>query len=127
MPKPDYTMTEAEEAIATQVTLSPVTDGTANLIPGNPGPRKPQLHQLDAALESILDPFRLAESLLKLVKAGNLAAIRYAYDRLAGLPVQRHEAKLLAEVDDTARRLAEAYGMSVDEVRAQARKLAQGT
>ncbi len=122
----EYGAVSTANAVA-QLTPSPIELHPENLTPGYPGPHKVQLHQLDVALESIIDPIKLGQSLLKLVKAGELPAIKYVYDRLAGLPVQRHEAKLMQQVDDTAEQLAKAYGMTVEEVRAAARRIAQGT
>ena len=102
----------------------PPPDHSENLIPGSQGPR---IHQLDKALEAIVDKSVLATILWTEAKNLRPWAIKYIYDRLAGLPVQRHEAKLLSQVDDTAQLLAKAYGLSVDEVRDRARQIAQGT
>ena len=102
----------------------PPPDHSENLIPGSQGPR---IHQLDKALEAIVDKAELAWILWSEARKLQPWAVKYIYDRLAGLPVQRHEAKLLSQVDDTAQLLAKAYGLSVDEVRDRARQIAQGT
>ncbi len=90
--------------------------------------------RLTAALAAKVDVNGMAELLLALCYGlpmfgimPSLPAIKYVYDRIEGLPVQRHEAKLQSQVDETARILAERYGMSVAEVQARARALAAGT
>ena len=84
---------------------------------GNPGgrPKKDRTHAVTAALEEIVDPVKLAESLWALASEGNLAAIKYVYDRIDGSPTQRHE------VDDEAvyrecERIAREYGRPIEEV-----------
>ena len=109
---------------ATVLIPKPPPDHSENLIPGSQGPR---IHQLDKALEAIVDKAELAWIHWSEARKLQPWAVKYIYDRLAGLPVQRHEAKLLAQVDDTAQLLAKAYGLSVDEVRDRARQIAQGT
>ena len=92
-----------------------------------PGARKVTAHPLDILLELKLNDFDLADELIKAARKGESWAITLCYARVAGLPVQRHEAKLMQQVDDTAALLAKAYGMTVEDVRAKARQIAQGT
>ena len=92
---------------------------------GNPGGR-PRHHELDRLLELKLADVDLADELIKLVKKGDLAAIKYCYDRLAGQPVQRHEAKLEYEIKEHARALAKEHGLSEEEVIRQAEAILRG-
>ena len=127
MPNPQPNLAPGETATAL---IQPSEQGKGKLLwetADRPGARKVKAHALDILLELKLTDFDLAAELVKAAKAGEGWAVRYIYDRLAGMPVQRHEAKLLAQVDDTAQRLAKAYGLSVDEVRDRARQIAQGT
>lgn len=94
---------------------------------GNPSGRPKTDHVLIAALEAAVDKDALAVKVVELAMAGSETMIRYIYDRLAGKPVERHEAKLEYEIDETAKHLAEAYGVSIEEVRARARQIARGT
>ena len=126
MPEATPTTTPGEPLIPTPSIRMPVGKPWTKGVSGNPSGR-PKQHALDILLELKLTDFDLAAELVKAAKAGEGWAVRYIYDRLAGMPVQRHEAKLLAQVDDTAQLLAKAYGLSVDEVRDRARQIAQGT
>ncbi len=96
-------------------------------VSGNPGGRPKKDRALTAALERVVSKTVLAEKVWEAALAGDTAMQRYIYDRIDGSPVQRHEAKLQSQVDETARILAERYGMSVAEVQARARALAAGT
>ncbi len=117
MPKPEPTMTEAaEQAIVVQL-----------MQPESLPMRTTYQHKLDRLLEEAVDGHKLALVVVDLAYRGQPWAIKLVYDRLAGLPVQRLEAKLLAQVDDEARRIAREHGIDYEDVRAGARKLAQGT
>ena len=117
------------EQTATGITQPKQGQGKLNVYKtGNtPGARKVTGHSLDILLELKLNDCDLADELIKLVKQGDLGAIKYAYDRVAGLPVQRLEAKLLSAVMDDAHRIAEEQGIDYVDVMARATKLAQGT
>ncbi len=90
--------------------------------------------RLTAALAEKVDVDGMATLLLALCYGlpffgimPSLPAIKYVYDRIEGLPVQRHEAKLQSQVDETARILAEKTGLPVEEIVARAKALAAGT
>ncbi len=95
-------------------------------VSGNASGRPKQDHPLIAALEAIVDKAELAEKLWDMAMAGESWAIKYIYDRLAGLPVQRYEAKLEYQVRERARALAEEHGLSVEDVMKQAESLMRG-
>jgi hypothetical protein len=121
------TMTQAEEEHAL---THPIKQGRVKLRSyktGENGARTVRGHPLDILLGLKLTDFDLAEELVARAKAHEGWAIQYIYNRLAGLPVQRHEDRLMVEVDETAKHLAEAYGLPIDEVRARAKRIAQGT
>ncbi len=96
-------------------------------VSGNPGGRYQTDHQLITALEAAVDKDALADKVVELAMAGDVTLIKYIYDRLAGPPVQRFEAKLLHQVGERAAELAKAYDLSPEEVRDRARQIAQGT
>jgi hypothetical protein len=60
-------------------------------VSGNPGGRSREAAELDRALREIVDPQVLAHKLWSLAEEGNLAAIKYIYDRLDGKPTERIE------------------------------------
>lgn len=127
MPKAEPTMTQAESATAL---TQPQNKGKLThykLGSSNPQSRSVSAtHALDALLELKLNDVDLADELVKLCKAGDLGAIKYAYDRVAGKPIERYEAKLLHQVQENAARIAKEHDMTVEEVQAQARQYAQG-
>lgn len=91
-------------------------------VSGNPGGRPKTDHAVTAALEEIVDPDKLAASLWALASEGNLAAIKYIYDRIDGSPTQRHE------IDDEAvyrecERIARDHGRPIEEVLKKAQAL----
>jgi hypothetical protein len=79
------------------------------------------------ALENAIDPNALAKVVVKGAMAGSETLQMYLYNRCCGSPVQRHEAKLSHEVDNTSGILAERFGLSVEEVRRRAKALSAGT
>ena len=93
---------------------------------GNPSGRPKQNHALIEALEAAVDKDALAAKVVSLAMAGDVTMIKYIYDRLAGQPVQRHEAKLEYEVKERARALAKQYGLSEEEVMRQAEDIVRG-
>ena len=110
-------MPEAHEAIVATLTQPDTLSS----------PTKYKPHRLDLLLEQAVDGHKLAMVVVGLAMKGQPWAIKMIYDRLAGLPVQRLEAKLLAAVQDDAARIAKEQGIDVTEVMAQAKKLASGT
>lgn len=58
---------------------------------GNPkgGPRKDET--LTGALRSVADRDALAQKLLEMALGGNVAALKYVYDRVDGMPSQHIE------------------------------------
>jgi hypothetical protein len=126
------TMTQAEEEHAL---THPVGSSNEHRVVGRPWPKgvsgnpsgRPKRHHLDTLLEAELEDGETVTKLVELARSGDLNAIKYAHDRVAGLPVQRHEDRLMVEVDETAKNLAEAYDLPIDEVRARAKRIAQGT
>ncbi len=105
----------------------------ANLIPytkgqsGNISGRPKTDHVLISALEAAVDKDALAQKVVELAMNGSETMLKYIYDRLAGKPVERMEAKLLYQVGERAEELARAYGLSVEDVREQAKQIARGT
>jgi hypothetical protein len=93
----------------------------------NPNSRTVTIHPLDALLELKLNDFDLADSLIAAAKKGESWAIALIYARVAGLPVQRQEAKLLAIVQDDARRISKEQGIPYEDIIADVKRLAQGT
>lgn len=115
---------------------------------GNPEGRRveqralalPETHEsvaerrLTAILAKVVDPEELALMMWAECRGDpekgiprSLPAMKYVYDRIEGLPVQRHEAKLAYQVDETARILAEKSGLPVEEIVARAKAIAAGT
>lgn len=94
---------------------------------GNPGGRPKKDHALIEALEKAVDKDKLAGKLWSLAMSGDLPAIKYIYDSVAGLPVQRHEAKLRYEVEEQARALAKQHDMSEEDVMKQVEGILRGT
>lgn len=135
------TMTEAETTKA--LTPIPGRRPDGSYLPGHSGnlsgvpkyPRQP--HALIQALEAAVDkaegedgaagPAALAQVAVRMAMAGDAVMVQYVYNRICGSPVQRHEAKLQSQVDETARILAAKYGIPEEEVVARARTLAAGT
>jgi len=60
-------------------------------VSGNPSGRPKKGHTLTDALAEAIDKEDLARALLDLVKDGNIAAIKYAYDRIDGRPKETIE------------------------------------
>ncbi len=89
---------------------------------GNPGGRPKKDRELTAALEATVSKKILAKTLWDLAKAGDMAAIKYIYDRIEGSPTQRHEADL-EEVRAEARRLAAELGLDEDMVQSEAEEI----
>ena len=58
---------------------------------GNPTGRPKKGQTLTDALEAAIDKETLAKALLDLVADGNIAAIKYAYDRIDGRPKETIE------------------------------------
>ena len=85
---------------------------------GNPKGRPKKEHTLTNVLEAKLDAQMLADALLQLVRAGDLGAIKYAYDRIEGSPTTRHETSD-AELRRRAEELAREFGKTVEDVQAE--------
>lgn len=106
-------------------------DRLGRLLPGesaNPrGDYSPRKHALLEAIERATDFDKLAAVLWQKAEAGEPWAVQYIVNQLVGLPVQRHEAKLMSEVDETTRLLAARFGLPESEVRERARQIARGT
>lgn len=58
---------------------------------GNPAGRPPKGEALTEILKSKVDKEEIAEKLLELVNNGDLAAIKYVYDRVDGRPKETIE------------------------------------
>lgn len=131
-PNPTPSAEVLTPATVEELQLMPKRDEAGRFISGpshNPGgvPSLPRLpHPLIAALEAAIDPVKLAEKAASMAMAGSEVMVKYTYDRICGSPVQRHEAKLSHEVDQTSTLIAERYGMSVEEVRRRAKALSAG-
>jgi hypothetical protein len=67
----------------------------------------------------------LLEKLWTLVEAGDLAAIKYVFDRVDGMPTQRHEVSM-DEVRESARRIARELGLDEDEAVREAEAIVRG-
>lgn len=78
---------------------------------GNPKGRPPKERALTPTLERKLDPELLADKLIELINAGDLAAIKYAYDRIEGSPTQRREDITPERLRAEAERLAQELGV----------------
>lgn len=84
-------------------------------LPGNnanPGGRPKRDRALTAALEEVVDKTKLAEKLYKLALGGDMAAIKYVYDRIEGMPPQRREIEIY-NVREEAERIADELGFAV--------------
>lgn len=120
-----------ESAVSDAVLTQPQISGNLRsyvLGSSNPNSRKLKTqHPLDALLELKLSDFDLAGALVAAAVKGEPWAITLCYARVAGLPVQRLEAKLLAAVEDDARRISKEQDIPYEDVMADVKRLAQGT
>ncbi len=87
---------------------------------GNPS-GKGKKTELIEALEAIVDPHVLAARLYVLALSLDLGAIKYIYDRIAGMPTQHHELDVNL-VREQARLVAEEMGLDPDEVMDEAER-----
>ena len=93
---------------------------------GNPSGRPLKNHALIDALERAIESEgldSLAEKAVAMAMSGDAQMMKYVIDRVAGPPAQT----LIHKVEDAAQRIAQAQGVSVEEVLAEAKQLAQGT
>ncbi len=92
---------------------------------GNLSGRPKKDRELTAALEVVVSKTLLAKKLWEMVRAGDLAAIKYVYDRIEGSPTQRHQFDI-EEVRAEARRLARELGLDEDAVLSEAEEIIRG-
>ena len=88
---------------------------------GNPSGRPKNNKALIKALEEIVNPNELAGWLYSMAKALDLGAIKYIYDRIAGMPTQHHELDVNL-VREQARLVAEEMGLDPEEVMDEAER-----
>ena|SRR3990167_4124886 len=75
---------------------------------GNPVGRPRNEHSFTNALRQRLNAQDLADKLVALIDAGDIAAIKYAYDRLEGSPRTSGELTMRGEsLDEVANRVAQ--------------------
>lgn len=92
----------------------------------NPGGRPTKDRPLLEALRKGGSPTKLANMIWKLaLKGEDLAAAKYIYDRLEGMPTQRHEADL-DEIRAETRRLARELGVDEDQAVRRAEAIMRG-
>lgn len=92
-------------------------------VSGNPDGRPHKDKALMVALSSKVDPEELAATIYSLaIDDHDLPAIKYIYDRLCGLPVQRHELDV-SLVREKARIMAEVAGVDPIEAADDAERL----
>ena len=82
----------------------------------NPAGRPKKGATLTDALKAKLSKPKLAAALLKLAYAGDVAALKYVYDRVDGTPVQRVEDVTPDRIRAEAIRVAELLGTTPDAV-----------
>ena len=88
---------------------------------GNPSGRPKNNKKLITALAEIVDPNELAGRLYALALSMDLGAIKYIYDRIAGMPTQHHELDVNL-VREQARPVAEEMGLDPEEVMNEAER-----
>ena len=88
---------------------------------GNPSGRPKNNKALIKALEEIVNPNELAGRLYALALSMDLGAIKYIYDRIAGMPTQHHELDVNL-VREQARLVAEEMGLDPEEVMNEAER-----
>ena len=88
---------------------------------GNPSGRPKNNKALIKALEEIVNPNELAGRLYALALSMDLGAIKYIYDRIAGMPTQHHELDVNL-VREQARLVAEEMGLDPEEVMDEAER-----
>ena len=86
---------------------------TSGLIPwkpgqsGNPAGRKKKGETFTDVLRARLAPEKLAAKLEELIEAGDVAALKYAYDRVDGTPTQTIKAAVYQEAPAVVAELRE--------------------